>query len=148
MDVGQLKQHFRRQIDDTVTPYLVSDQAFYEYLTEAQQEACIRSDLISDKVSSFCSIAVTAGKSVYSLNSLIYAITYAEIVDGNGIAEPLASTTEKVLDQWSKYWRSQSEKPRWFIQSDNTIELVPKPTENATLKIECYRMPIEDIAGF
>lgn len=147
MDVGQLKAHFRRQIDDVQSPYLVDDEAFYAYLNEAQQEACIRANLIRDKSSTFCTIAVTEGKDVYAIHPSIYAIRYASFVDSAGRVTTLAPTSPDEMDQQTPGWREQSDKPKWFIHQDTYIELVNTPSENGTLKLDVYRLPLEDIAG-
>lgn len=147
MDVGQLKTHFRRQIDDVLLPYQVDDESFYAYLTEAQQEACIRANLIRDKSSSFCTIPVTAGKDVYVIHPSIYAIRYASFVDSAGRVTTLSSTSADELDHFLANWREQSDKPKWFIHEDTTVELAHSPSENGTLKLDVYRLPLEDIAS-
>lgn len=143
MNVSELRDAFRAQIDDLVAPYLVSDALFLDFLNEAESEACIRAELLRDKSSAFCTIAVTSGTAVYDLDATIFSIPHASITNTGGQVTGLVSTNDWYLDGILQTdWRNESDIPRWFIYRDSTIELVPKPNDDFTLNLDCYRTPL------
>ena len=135
--VSELEKLFRWQVDDTTPEYRVSPDEFRVYLKEAQDEAVKRKNLLFDKSSAFCTVAVAAGKAVYPLHRSIYAIAYASI-DG----EPLEVKDRIDLDRLRPDWRTLSEKPCQLVHYDTSVELVPSPDKAYTLKLEAYRYPL------
>lgn len=146
MTVAELRDVFRARLDDLVAPYLISDALFLDYLNEAEEEACIRAELLRDKSSAFCSIAVTATDEEYTLDSSIFAIAKAYLVDAGNSKSALISTEDSMLDVLDPNWRGRVEKPKWFIHRDSSIELTPVPNDDYTLKLEVYRLPIASMA--
>lgn len=143
MNVEELEALFRVHIDDRNEPYLISSSEFLDYLNEAQEEACIRSRLLFDRTSDFCTIAVTAGKDSYTLDESVYAIVDAFVTDSGGAITPLFLSDRIELDRVLPDWRELNELPQYLIQYDDHIELVPKPSEDVTVNIECHVLPEE-----
>jgi hypothetical protein len=147
MTVAELESLFRNQFGDSVPNYLISPSLFLDYLNEAEEEAAFRKNLIFDKTSSFCTIPVSLTNSIYSLDTCIYAVCDAYIVVTETNHERLYPTDRIEMDRINRYWRIEHGTPRWFIQYDNTIELVPKPEKPYTLKLEVYRLPLEAMSS-
>lgn len=141
MNVEGLENLFRAQFDDMVSPYLVSEESFLDYLNEAQEEACIRSRLLFDRTSGSCSIKVSTGKQSYIIDDSIYVIVDAFITDQSGKIAPLVITDRIELDKMFPEWRQESGAPTHLIQYDDHVELSPKPDNTFTLNIECHLLP-------
>jgi hypothetical protein len=147
MTVAELESLFRNQLGDTVPDYLVSQALFIDYLNEAEEEAAFRKNLLFDKTSAFCTIPVSPTNSIYSLDSRIYAVCRADIVVTDTNWERLRPTDRIEMDRINSDWRIEHGTPRWFIQYDNTIELIHNPDKAYTLKLEVYRLPLESMSS-
>jgi hypothetical protein len=147
MTVAELERLFRNQFGDSVPDYLISQTLFIDYLNEAEEEAAFRKNLLFDKTSAFCTISVSLTNSIYSLDSKIYAVCYADIVITDTNWERLHPTDRIEMDRINRYWRIEHGTPRWFIQYDNTLELIPKPEKPYTLKLEVYRLPLDAMSS-
>lgn len=139
--VSDLRSLYRTLADDKVADYLLSDADFLAFLNEAQDEACLRSDLLLDKTSAFCTITVVVNTSSYTLNASIYGLAYVRLIDAGGVYTRLTSTTYDDLTRDDPSWREQTGPPTAYVQTNNTIELTPVPDAAATLKLEAYRLP-------
>jgi len=148
MLVKELEDLYRNQFEDTVSvKYFLSLKLFLDYLNEAEEEAAFRKNLLFDKTSSFCTIAVTSGVSTYLLNDCIYALVYASIVDANGIISVLTPTDRIEEDRIRPDWRTLTQRPDSFIQHDTSLEILPIPDAAYTLRLECYRLPLDKITS-
>ena len=49
------------------------------------------------------------------------------------------------MDASVSEWRDLSDTPKYGIQDDKGIRLVPTPNANGTLKLEGYRLPADDM---
>jgi hypothetical protein len=147
MNLRGLIGQFRARAEDTNKPYLFSDQAITGYLNEAQIEACVRARLIFDTDSRFLTIALRANKGEYKIDSSILQNGIVDVyVDGYaGMTTPgfkLDGTDQSVLDRdrWFHY-RSQTGRPRYFMQDGNVLRLAPIPDNTGTMRLAAYRMP-------
>jgi len=148
MNIGALTDDFRNYTDDNKEPYLWSDNRVHALLGEAQDEASFRGRLIFDKTTpAVCTIAVTAGTSVYSLHKSINEITYATITDANGNVTVLGSVDRVGMDVLNPYWRTDANTPSAFIQDDTSIELNAPIAESFTLNLEVYRGPLKSFTN-
>lgn len=143
MTVEELELFFRTQFDDAVEPYLVSSEDFLEYLNEAQAEACIRAKLLFDRTSDFCNIPVSTDVQSYEIDEIIYAIVEAFVTDSSDRVTPVLIVDRIELDRLCPDWRQETGLAKYLIQYDDHIEISPKPTEDTTLNVECYLLPIE-----
>lgn len=142
MTVEELRRLYRsRFLDLNARKYALGDDDFLMYLNEAQDEACARADLIFDKTSSFCTIAVTAGKSIYPIEESIYAFKYVRVVSAAGVSTRLTATTDEELDYSHPDWRDlAADTPSVYLYQSNTIELITTPDAAYTLRLEAHRL--------
>lgn len=147
MELSELIAQVRVDSDDLVAGYLSSDENITAWLNEAEQEACIRARLIHDtSTPAVCTIAATAGVSVYPLHPAIIDITRAEFTpSGATQAEKLYLTDMVELERIYPDWRKYTDTPRYAIQNDTTIQLVCKPSMGGVLALECNRLPLKNI---
>lgn len=94
-----------------------------------------------------CEIAVTAGTSAYPLHAALYEIDHIALVDGSETRRPLRLVSREWLDDNRRDWRDLSGAPEFAVQSDNTLRVVPRPTSDATLRLEGYRLPLEPLGS-
>lgn len=147
MTLADLIAQFRVDCDDLVAPYLSSDLLVTGWLNEAEMEACIRASLIHDGTTpAVCSIAVTAGASVYPLHPAIIDITRADFV-ATGTTEPvnLYLTDRVEQDRTRDGWRTRVDDPKEAFQNDTTFQLGCIPSKNGIVSLECYRLPLVDM---
>jgi hypothetical protein len=60
MTVDELRTLFRNRTQDTAKPYLWSDEEVFEYMDDAQNEACRRAHLLVDSRSEVCEANIAA----------------------------------------------------------------------------------------
>jgi hypothetical protein len=110
-----------------------------EYVNEAENEACIRANLIIDKSSALTNIAVLSGTATYSIDERILIIKRAMLSGGT---EPLVKTTRRVLDAVYPSWEAEAGVVRsWLSDDTNKITLYKSPIANATLNLMVSRLP-------
>jgi hypothetical protein len=71
---GALLRDFRRpsRTDDNVKPYLASDEDVFDWMTEAERQACLRARLIYDETTrDICRVPVVPGRIRYNLDPRI-----------------------------------------------------------------------------
>lgn len=140
MIVADLEKYYRKIFEDeNPSKYALDPAGYLLYLNEALAEACIRSDLIFDKSSSFCTIPVIANTSIYTLEPSIYGLCYVRLMNANGIYKRLVSSTYEDLDSDNPSWREETGEPEAYVHYRNIIEITPVPDAAFTLKLECYR---------
>ncbi len=146
MNLEQLTAQFRVDADDLVTnPPLWEDEWLADWFTEAQNEAAVRARLIlDDYTQAVTQIAVTAGESSYTLHPKVYEIARLDFTPAAGHAtKPVLISREK-LDRERPDWRTMPQgDPCYAIQTDTRLRLVPVPSQNGTLTIEAYRLPLK-----
>lgn len=148
MNLAELIALFRTDAKDTVQPYLFSDEAVTGWLNEAVVEACVRRRLLhmADDAD-VCRIDVVPGQSVYPLHPALYEITHlSHHIDGDWRIENLRLVSAEWLDYEVRDWRSLEGRPRFAVQDDTSIRLVPRPEQEAVLHLEGYCLPLEPMA--
>ena len=144
MNREQLRNRFRLLCDDTKAPYKFPDEEVNPLLDEAVEEAVIRARLLHESSDTdVCEIDVTAGTATYTLSPLLYEITHISFVlDGDTDRKPIKLVSEEWLDaEGPTHWRDASDTPKYGIQDDVGLRLVPNPNANGTIKLEGYRLP-------
>jgi hypothetical protein len=145
MTLDELTKDFRTTAQDKVEPYLFEQPDVARWLIEAEQEACIRGRLLHD--SSF-EIDIAAGEAVYPLSQALYEIDHLGLLEaGSTERSPVKLVSREWLDDNMPGWRDRSDIPRFAIQSDNSIRLVPTPRLGGTLKLEGYRLPVRGLTA-
>lgn len=146
MSLDELLDAFYSDVNDRADPPLTSKADVMRYLDEAEEEACIRANLIFDQSTpAVCEIAVSAGTSVYKLHTAVLNITKAYFTPASGVEVELIITDRLELDRKVKGWRRETGEPRYLIQDDTRIQFGCIPSTAGTLRIECYRLPLKKI---
>ena len=149
MTLQELIDQFRTDSDDSVSPYLSSDEDVTLWLNEAEEEAALRANLIHDSsTTAVCTIAVTAAVSVYPLHEAVFSITNAYFTATGSTDVLTLDLTDRIeQDRLSSDWRTRSELPSSLIVEDTKVRLTCLPSVAGTLAIECYRAPLNKIAS-
>ena len=100
MKASKLIEVFRRDIRDTVKPYLVSDDAALLYLNEAQIEAARRARLITDSTSPVATASVSAGDPDVEIDPRVVSIRRIRLASKT---EQLRKIQAREMD--GKTWR-------------------------------------------
>lgn len=147
MTISELITQIRIVIDDTVQPYLVSDDDIVFSIDSAQsdfaeQTYCLFSgaDLAVEAVANSPWVDLPSGvlgvrALVNSNGSYIRPVTTVEMDFGHFSSSGLAIRQET--------WRALTGTPKFAVtdQSKEKLRLVPKPTANTTLTLEAYMLP-------
>jgi len=142
---------YRDRADDTAQPYGADDRTVTGWLNEAVDEAAIRAKLLFDSSSPICSLPIRANQAVYQLASAIDTVSDAWL---ESTGAQLVGTDQSAMDRlqpppgwvvspdnWPTInWRKWTGRPRWFIQDDRRLQLVPVPTAADTLHLSVYRI--------
>lgn len=176
MNLKELRDRFRKRADDESQPYFWSDDNVDAKLNDAVAEAAVRARLIFDEGTPICQIPIVYGQAVYQCDPSIYEIMDAYIVSSeqsdpnNGRQLILTSQTtldeqngmnvrrsfgnsairsfyQNTLPYWAGgNWRTWKGQPRYLIQDQSRLQLVPQPvsagTQTLTLNIAVYRTPL------
>jgi hypothetical protein len=111
-----------------------------EYANDAENEACIRANLIIDKSSGLTSITVLSGTATYSIDEKILIIKRAKLLSGT---EPLVKTSRRVLDATYPNWEADTGAVRsWLPDDSNKITLYKSPIAGSTLNLMVSRLPL------
>ncbi|MCP4257970.1 MAG: hypothetical protein GY774_10650 [Planctomycetes bacterium] len=111
-----------------------------EYANDAENEACIRANLLIDKSSALTSITIASGTGTYSIDAKILVIKRAKLASGT---EPLVKTSRRVLDATYPNWEVDSGTVRsWLPDESNKITLYKKPSAGTTLNLMVSRLPL------
>lgn len=149
MTLAELIAQYRIDAHDTSVPYFASDESVTAWLNEAQDEAAIRGRLIHECANeAVCRIALEAGKSVYPLHEALYELDHvAFLPDGATERMPVYLTSSENLDRILYGWRDRGGIPKFAVQDDGAVRLVPAPGQAGTLILEGYRLPIADMVA-
>lgn len=146
MSLDELIDAYRGDTNDRTEQPLVSKEDVVRYLNEAEEEACIRANLIFDQSTpAVCEIVVTAGISVYKLHAAVLNVNKAYFTPTGGTEVELCIIDRLELDRRERGWRKKTETPRYLIQDDVRIQLGCIPESAGALRIECYRLPLRSI---
>lgn len=111
-----------------------------EYANDAENEACIRGNLIIDESTALTSIAVLSGIGTYSTDEKILEIRRVKLTSGT---EPLVKTSKKVLDATYPNWEADSGAVRsWLPDGTNKITLYKLPNAATTMSLMVSRLPL------
>jgi len=153
--LAELEQIFREDLDDLVSPYLWSEQQVAQYFTEAQKLFAKRTDLLMDSsTASIVQLAVTANQPYVSLSPLVTKIRRAQLASqGTKLHitnfDDLDATTD-IPDyglQTMLDWTTATGTPRLLVadMDQSKARLVPIPTQDDTINISVFRMPLSPI---
>lgn len=148
MNVQQLVDQFRVDALDREVPTLWSEPDVLAWLNEAQAEAAVRGRLLlDDSTPAVCEIAIAAGVASQPLHPKVYEIAHlrfknAETAD----ARALDLVSREFLDAKHPHWREHGPgEPRFAIQTETRLRLVPAPREAGKVHLEAYRLPLKQL---
>lgn len=147
MNLADLIRRFRVLANDKAQPYLFDDDDVADWLNDAQAQACIRGRLLrEDALDAVCSIALTAGQHTYKLHHAAYELIALWIEGADGRRQ-IKLKSREWLQANVHDWRSLDRPACMAIQDDTTIRLVGTVATGETLVIECYRLPLRQMAA-
>ncbi len=141
MNLNELIIASQNQADEIIAAadLLWSLAEWTEYANEAENEACIRANLILDRTSALSVINVLSGTATYSIDEKILLIKRAKLSSGT---EPLVKTSRRVLDATYPNWETDTGDVRsWLPDGTNKITLYKSPIANTTLNLMISRLP-------
>jgi hypothetical protein len=145
VNLGDLRAQFRSDAFDQSEPPGFADADVHGWLNEAEEEACLRKDLLLETVDAdLCQIEVTSGTRAYDLAEGVIRIRHATWTPEDGEAQPLTIIDRTELDRILPNWRTAEEEPRYLIVTDKQVELgcMDTPTDG-TIDMEVWRLPAE-----
>jgi hypothetical protein len=143
MNLSEIIIAAQNQADEVLDkPDLLWTEAEWtEYANDAENEACIRANILIDKTSALATIAVISGTATYSIDEKILLIKRAKLLSGT---EPLVKTSRRVLDATYSNWEVDTGTVRsWLPDDTNKITLYKSPIASDTLSLMISRLPLE-----
>ena len=149
MNLEQLIAQFRIDADDLVQPYLWPDEWVAQWLTEAVSEATVRGRLLYEAANpAVCQIAVEASAATHELHKSLFELVHLRFqATGAATSSVLSIKAREELDRIRPGWRDETGTPRYAVQDDTRITLVPRPEVAGTLHVEGYRLPLKALAN-
>lgn len=151
MTLEDLIIHYRELTDDLKTPLLWSTEILEKYAELAEIEACNRKPLLTSSTEAeICSLSVVADTDTYTKHTKVRRIFSAKLIN---TADPtkidyLYITDEDELDLHEPGWRTLEGDPTFLVNKDNSVQIVPPPTEDATLWLEVSHIPLDTFNEF
>ncbi|WP_047218048.1 DUF6682 family protein [Delftia lacustris] len=150
MTLQDLIALFRSDAKDVEEPHLWDEPQVVGWFNEAQSEAAVRGRLLlDDSTPAVCEIAVAADIASYQLHPKVYEIAHLRFAGAStSEGRELAVVSREYLDRKDPYWRDRcSDEPRFAIQTETRLRLVPTPRESGALRLEAYRLPLKQLAN-
>lgn len=152
MTRDELLEAFRRRTKDQRQPYLWSGDDFDEYLTDAQNEAAERANLLRDTdTPEICELAIEADRAEYDLDCRVLEVLRAKL---DSQQRPLSLTTTEAMDLDRRGWdgdEQSSGPPRRLVidplGAGWRARLDPVPSTDDMLRLQVYRLPLEPVKG-
>ncbi len=141
MNLGDLIANFRVDERDTAAPYNWPDEDLTRWFNESVEEAAIRSSLLRETLS----LSLIPADFEISLPARIIEVRTARIVEGSSTYW-LKPTDRYEQDRLASDWRDTTGRPTAFIHDDSAITLNRIVEAAADLKLECYRVPVNQMA--
>ena len=145
MNLEQLTAQFRVDADDLTEPHFWAAEWIATWLTEAQAEAAIRKRLLYEASNpAVCQIAVAANAATHDLHKSLFELVHLRFqATGAATSSVVTIKAREELDRIRPGWRDETGTPRYAVQDDTRITLVPRPEVAGTLHVEGYRVPLK-----
>ena len=146
MNRGELIERTREILQDSALPPLTPDDMIGQHLNDAVDEACIRTRIIQDSRSTFCTIPLLPGVSQYTLHCSIFAVRRAKIV---GQLDPLHLWDVADMDRYYPGWDDPTLACRaipeaaTFGYDSGRFTVTPTPDAAYTLKLLVWRSAVD-----
>lgn len=145
MTLRELISRFRTLSNDKVEPYFWSDEEITAWLNDGEEEACTRGRMLHEQADdAVCSIEVKAGHTLSRLHPSMYEVdcfSWRDIGANESHALKLVSPEE--LGMLMPDGRDKSGKPRFVLQDDTRLFVLPVPERDGTLRVSGYRLPLQ-----
>lgn len=148
MTLEDLIAQFRIDASDTQAAPLWSDEELVLWFKEAQEEAALRANLLyDDSTPEVCEIDFAANPGSLPLHEAVYEIEHAHVALDSDPSRVIHLTQKDRLEltRNDRDWRIRTGEPRFFVQDEGRLRLVPTPTEAGTVHLEAYRLPITPV---
>lgn len=148
MNLRQLVDQFRREVDDTAQNYLWHDQEVIGYAVEAENEACRRASLLVDsRTPEICTISIVAGEARYPIDPRILRILRATVA---GQSRPLLPLTSDEMDADVAAWETHSGRVEGFLTDTDSgyLRTYRIPAAAGTLSLKVKRLPLLDLSAW
>lgn len=143
MTLVDLISAFRARTDDATEPHLWSDDEVALYLNEAQADAAQRAKLIRDTTTpEVTQIAVTASGTDYPLHASVLSVERAKLASQSRPLEPI---TVAELDASYPGWENMVGQPKFYVEDNGRIRLVPQSPMDDTLSLTVFRLPLVEM---
>ncbi len=146
MTLGQLIAQFRRDTDDTKLPYLWPDPSVVNWLNEAEQEACRRSQLLIDSATgALTPLTTTANVAFVSYDTRIIRILRAR--PRGHLPVPIVTAQE--MDDRPNWEDETGTDLKALITDMATDQLRTYPVLTAafTIDLTVQRLPLTDMSN-
>ncbi len=146
MNLKELIDACRDDIDDTTAPYLFSRARLVRFANEAQVEACRRSRLIVDsETPDICSHAVVIAREIITLDPRVIFVRKAKLASKT---VKLGKATRTDMDNLSPGWEDTTGEVSGWISDyqSGVMRLYPIPTVADTLELTVVREPLMPMA--
>lgn len=145
MNRGQLRSRTRRDIKDTVKPYLVSDDDLDDMINEAEVEAARRAFLLVDSTSVAASVDLSAGDLGADLHPSVIYIRRARLAS---VGRPLLPRVARSMDEMNPHWEeAEASTPIVFVPDWQTgyIRTWPPTNQDDTINMTVVRKPLSSM---
>lgn len=133
MTLTDLIAAFRTEADDQTAPYLWSDSEIVGYLNDAENEACIRANLLVEEQT----LILAAGQQSVGLDPRVLDVAEVRRVIGR---LPLRRESIAGFNGWPS-----NGTPRGYALSGRILYVRPIPQTPETLWLRIYRLPSEPL---
>ena len=150
MTLEQLLLAARRRLDDTRAPYLWSDDELTEFLNNAVDEACVRSQLIEDRTTPEVTrvfVDVSQVSNGYPLHSAIDRVTAAFWGTEDCALTPRSRADALLTVKNDTVVADPVDYPTAYYLERRKVYLVPPPATDGEVLLWVYRRPLAPLAA-
>lgn len=146
MNLEEIIRLFREESVDKERPYFWSDDLLKIFASEAQREACRRSNLLIDSTSAFCSVPVAPNDPLVKLDPSIVNVMRAKLSISTYALSPVRA---EEMDRVNPGWETHIGTPTTYVTNYQTdhIRLYPNSQVGADLNLTVSRLPVSDMTA-
>lgn len=146
MNAGELLEAFRSDQADNVEPFLWSDDDFFRYADDAQNQFCQLTDGISDASTAAAQLAIVAGTEWYDTHPSLMKIRTATRRD---TGRKVAMVNPETMDANGVRFQGRSGPLSALVVGleDDRVRAYPIPAESVVVELAVLRMPLVSITA-
>jgi hypothetical protein len=144
MDSLGLKDAFRSDVDDNVSPFFWSDVEVASYADDAQKMFCRLTNGIADSSSTLCTVDIDAGEPFASIDKRILKVRRLQ---RDSDARPLRVVSMEEMDGLGIRLDNQLGTVSYAVtgMEDHKLRWVYVPKVSDTASMSVFRLPLRDI---